>query len=120
MISAMTGTAPHRTDPYALPRASAARLAELSGAATFDAATVPGSGWSAAADALCSPQLEIPPAGRPARGLLPPTARARPVPRSHPGRGHIRGRPGTALRDAGRDPHAARPRRGPRRDVNGA
>ena len=60
MISAMTGTAPHRTDPYALARASAARLAELSGAATFDAAIVLGSGWSAAADALGSPELEIP------------------------------------------------------------
>ena len=60
----MTGTAPHRTDPYALARASAARLAELSGlpgaAATCDAAIVLGSGWSAAADALGPPELEIP------------------------------------------------------------
>jgi len=59
MISAMTGTEPHRSDPYALARASASRLAELSGA-TFDAAIVLGSGWSAAADALGTPEREIP------------------------------------------------------------
>jgi len=59
MISAMTGTAPHRTDPYALAQASAARLTDLSGG-TFDAAVVLGSGWSAAADALGTPEREIP------------------------------------------------------------
>ena len=53
----MTGTPPHRTDPYALARASAARLSELSGA-TFDVAIVLGSGWSAA-DALSTPEREI-------------------------------------------------------------
>jgi purine-nucleoside phosphorylase len=59
MISAMTGTAPQHNDPYALAQASAARLTELSGA-TFDAAIVLGSGWSAAADALGTPEREIP------------------------------------------------------------
>jgi purine-nucleoside phosphorylase len=58
MISAMTGTPP-RSDPYALAEASAARLTELSEGA-FSAAIVLGSGWSAAADALGTPEREIP------------------------------------------------------------
>src|SRR5258708_30331584 len=56
MISAMTGTAPHRS--LRPRRASAARLAELSGT-PFNAAIVLGSGWSAAADALGTPEREI-------------------------------------------------------------
>jgi hypothetical protein len=48
----------HRTDPLALARASAARLAELSGT-PFNAGIVLGSGWPAAADALGTPEREI-------------------------------------------------------------
>jgi hypothetical protein len=56
----MTGTPPHRTDPYALTRASAARLAELSGA-TFDAAIVLGSGWLSTEEGLPSPMAKLRP-----------------------------------------------------------
>lgn len=42
-------------DPYAAARASAARLAELSGLGQHDVAVVLGSGWAPAADALSPP-----------------------------------------------------------------
>jgi purine-nucleoside phosphorylase len=47
-------------DPYAAAAASAARLAELTGAPRHDAAVVLGSGWSAAADALGPAAAELP------------------------------------------------------------
>jgi purine-nucleoside phosphorylase len=58
-------TTPMQQDPYALARASAARLAELAGAGgaagtRFDAAVVLGSGWLAAADAIGAADREIP------------------------------------------------------------
>ena len=47
-------------DAYAAARASAARLAELSGRDRHDVAVVLGSGWAPAADALGAPAAEIP------------------------------------------------------------
>jgi len=46
-------------DPYAAARASAAKLAELSGQASHDVAVVLGSGFAPAADALGSPDAEF-------------------------------------------------------------
>ena len=46
------------SDPYAAARASAARLAELTGQPGHDAAVVLGSGWAQAADAL-GPGVEV-------------------------------------------------------------
>jgi len=47
-------------DPYVAARASAGRLAELSGQDRHDVAVVLGSGWAPAADALGTPGAEIP------------------------------------------------------------
>ncbi len=47
-------------DPYQAARASAARLAELTGQARHDVAVVLGSGWAPAADALGSAYAEVP------------------------------------------------------------
>ena len=46
-------------DPYAAARASAAKLAELSGQAEHDVAVVLGSGFAPAADALGQPDVEL-------------------------------------------------------------
>lgn len=54
----MTDTA--ATDPYALARAAADRLRELTGAASHDVALVLGSGWVPAADMLGETLLEAP------------------------------------------------------------
>jgi purine-nucleoside phosphorylase len=48
------------TDPYAAAAASAARLAQLTGADSHDAAVVLGSGWAPAADALGAAAAEVP------------------------------------------------------------
>lgn len=48
------------TDPFAAARASAAELAEQTGAATHDVAVVLGSGWGPAADAFGAPEAEVP------------------------------------------------------------
>jgi purine-nucleoside phosphorylase len=58
-------------DPYATASASAAALAGLTGQAAHDAAVVLGSGWAPAADALGSPQAEVPLADL--GGFPPPT-----------------------------------------------
>jgi purine-nucleoside phosphorylase len=47
-------------DPYAAARASAARLAGLTGVPMHDVAVVLGSGWAPAADALGTPAAEVP------------------------------------------------------------
>ncbi len=123
-------------DPFAAARASAARLAALTGTPRHDAAVILGSGWAPAADALTGrlPGVtEIPvtdlggfaeptvgghrgtvrsvllPAGRghPARGH---PARGHPA-RGHPARGHRRGQHGPARR--GRAPGARLPRPDP-------
>jgi purine-nucleoside phosphorylase len=47
-------------DPYQAARASAARLAELTGQARHDVAVILGSGWAPAADALGSAYTEVP------------------------------------------------------------
>jgi purine-nucleoside phosphorylase len=47
-------------DPYQAARASAARLAELTGQPRHDAAVVLGSGWAPAADALGAVDAEVP------------------------------------------------------------
>jgi purine-nucleoside phosphorylase len=51
---------PAPSDPYAAARASAARLAELTGFPAHDAAVVLGSGWLPAADALGEPDAQVP------------------------------------------------------------
>ena len=56
MIGAMTDAA----DPFARAEASAAALRELTGTAHFDTAVVLGSGWLAGADAIGTPELEVP------------------------------------------------------------
>ena len=48
------------SDPYQAARASAARLAELTGQPRHDVAVVLGSGWAPAADALGSTAAEVP------------------------------------------------------------
>ena len=48
------------TDPFAVAEASAAALRSRTGAGSFDAAVVLGSGWLAAADALGTTEAEIP------------------------------------------------------------
>jgi purine-nucleoside phosphorylase len=48
------------SDPYQAARASAARLAELTGQPQHDVAMVLGSGWAPAADALGSTTAEVP------------------------------------------------------------
>ena len=48
------------TDPFAVAEASAAALRSHTGAESFDAAVVLGSGWLAAADALGTTEAEIP------------------------------------------------------------
>jgi purine-nucleoside phosphorylase len=48
------------SDPYQAARASAARLAELTGQPRHDVAVVLGSGWGPAADALGSTEAEVP------------------------------------------------------------
>ena len=48
------------SDPYQAARASAARLAELTGQPRHDVAVVLGSGWAPAADALGSADAEVP------------------------------------------------------------
>ena len=58
-------------DPYATAMASAAALAELTGQATHHAAVILGSGWAPAAEALGSPQAEVPLADL--GGFPPPT-----------------------------------------------
>lgn len=47
-------------DPFASAEASAATLKELTGVPGFDAAVVLGSGWMAAAEAIGTPEQEIP------------------------------------------------------------
>ena len=47
-------------DPYQAARASAARLAELTGVPRHDVAVVLGSGWAPAADALGATTAEVP------------------------------------------------------------
>jgi purine-nucleoside phosphorylase len=47
-------------DPYQAARASAARLAELTGQARHDVAVILGSGWAPAADAIGATEVEIP------------------------------------------------------------
>jgi purine-nucleoside phosphorylase len=61
----------HDADPYQAARASAARLAELTGQPRHDVAVVLGSGWAPAADALGSAGAEVPLAGL--GGFPPPT-----------------------------------------------
>ena len=57
-------------DPYAAAKASAARLAELTGQPGHDAAVVLGSGWAQAADALGpGPEVALADLG----GFPPPT-----------------------------------------------
>ena len=51
---------PVTTDPFALAEASAAALRERTGAESFDAVVVLGSGWLAAADAIGAAETEIP------------------------------------------------------------
>jgi purine-nucleoside phosphorylase len=58
-------------DPYQAARASAARLAELTGRARHDVAVVLGSGWAPAADALGTAHAEVPLADL--GGFPPPT-----------------------------------------------
>jgi purine-nucleoside phosphorylase len=48
------------TDPYVAAAASAARLADLTGAPRHDVAVVLGSGWADAADALGRPDAQLP------------------------------------------------------------
>jgi purine-nucleoside phosphorylase len=65
-------TAPAMTaDPYQAARASAARLAELTGQPRHDVAVVLGSGWAPAADALGAAGAEVPLAAL--GGFPPPT-----------------------------------------------
>lgn len=47
-------------DPYAAAAASATRLAELTGARRHEIAVVLGSGWAEAADALGTPEAQVP------------------------------------------------------------
>ena len=58
------------------------------------------------------------PVHRPHRPVLAAAARPGPRRRPRPGRGRLRGAAGTALRDPGRDRHAARARRRPGRHVH--
>jgi purine-nucleoside phosphorylase len=58
------------SDPYQAARASAARLAELTGQPRHDVAVVLGSGWAPAADALGATVAEVP---LDALGGFPPT-----------------------------------------------
>jgi purine-nucleoside phosphorylase len=58
MICSMTDV--QAADPFARAKASAATLRRLTGVPDFNAAVVLGSGWLAAADAIGSPELEVP------------------------------------------------------------
>lgn len=58
-------------DPYAAAAASAARLAQLTRQPAHDAAVVLGSGWAPAADALGTPDAQVPLADL--GGFAPPT-----------------------------------------------
>jgi purine-nucleoside phosphorylase len=62
---------PAQADPYQAARASAARLAELTGQPRHDVAVVLGSGWAPAADALGPAGAEVPLAAL--GGFPPPT-----------------------------------------------
>jgi purine-nucleoside phosphorylase len=56
----MSDAASAAADPFARAEASAATLKKLTGMPGFDAAVVLGSGWMAAAEAIGSPEQEIP------------------------------------------------------------
>ena len=60
MIGVMTDEKALVTDPFARAAASAAALRERTGADSFDAVVVLGSGWRHAADAIGAPELEVP------------------------------------------------------------
>ena len=60
MIGAMTDEKALVSDPFSRAEASAATLRERTGVDSFDAVVVLGTGWRAAADAIGTPELEVP------------------------------------------------------------
>ncbi len=60
MIGVMTDEKALVIDPFSRAEASAAVLRERTGAASFDAVVVLGSGWRYAADAIGVPEVEVP------------------------------------------------------------
>jgi purine-nucleoside phosphorylase len=60
MIGRMTDESALLSDPFSRAEASAAALRERLGVESFDAAVVLGTGWRTAADAIGTPELEVP------------------------------------------------------------
>lgn len=60
MIGLMTNENAQVDDPFSRAEASAAALRERTGADSFDAVVVLGSGWHEAADAIGVPEIEVP------------------------------------------------------------